>query len=69
MMRQNVLNHAQDVERRVGEIFKPMLAPVHCKKNNLKKILNNISFDNQSKIFLMYNIQHNIQGPTNSKEK
>lgn len=40
MMRQNVLNHAQDVERRVGEIFKPMLAPVYwTKKSNLNIFL------------------------------
>jgi hypothetical protein len=31
MVSQNILCHAQYVERGVGEVFKPVLAPVHCK--------------------------------------
>lgn len=30
MMSQNVLRHAQDVQRRVGEVLKPMLTPIDC---------------------------------------
>lgn len=30
MMSQNVLRHAQDVQRRVGEVLEPMLTPTHC---------------------------------------
>lgn len=30
MMSQNILHHAQDVQRRVGEVLEPMLTPIHC---------------------------------------
>lgn len=37
MMSQYVLYHTQNVERGVGEVLEPMLAPVHWKQQKKKK--------------------------------